>query len=80
MQCGRQMILSISPGETPVNESNHVKKYANMWRMADDFWDNWEQLLHMFQYARSWQGVGGAGGLARLRYASDRKNFLNADR
>ncbi len=39
--CGRSVVLSLSPGETPVKDSAHVKEYANMWRMADDFWDNW---------------------------------------
>lgn len=60
-QCGRPIILSISPGETPVSESEHVSKNANMWRMADDFWDNWKEILHMFDYAKSWEGIGGSG-------------------
>ena len=29
--------------------------------MADDFWDNWEQVLKMFDYAKNWEGVGGPG-------------------
>jgi alpha-galactosidase len=60
-QCGRPVVLSISPGETPVQQADHVKQYANMWRMADDFWDNWRQLLKMFDYAKQWEGVGGPG-------------------
>ncbi len=32
-----------------------------MWRMADDFWDEWIQLLKMFDYAKTWEGVGGPG-------------------
>jgi len=59
--CGRPMVLSISPGETPVAQAAHVQQYANMWRMADDFWDNWEQVLKMFDYAKSWEGTGGPG-------------------
>ena len=58
---GRPMVLSLSPGETPLKEANHATKYSNMWRMADDFWDNWDQLLKMFDYAKSWEGVGGSG-------------------
>ncbi|WP_222431556.1 glycoside hydrolase family 27 protein [Mucilaginibacter achroorhodeus] len=57
----RPMVLSISPGETPVKEANHVKQYANQWRMADDFWDSWKELMNMFNYARNWQGIGGPG-------------------
>ncbi len=59
--CGRPIVLSLSPGETPIKQAEHVKQYANMWRMADDFWDNWEQLLKMFDYAKSWEGIGGPG-------------------
>lgn len=59
--CGRQIVLSLSPGETPLIQSTHVKKYANMWRMADDFWDNWDQLLKMFDYAKRWEGIGTPG-------------------
>jgi hypothetical protein len=29
--------------------------------MADDFWDSWKELLKMFDYAKSWEGVGGPG-------------------
>ncbi len=60
-QCGRPIVLSLSPGETPVAQAAHAVQYANMWRMADDFWDNWEQVLKMFDYAKSWEGVGGPG-------------------
>jgi hypothetical protein len=59
--CGRPMVLSISPGETPLAQQDHVVQHANMWRMADDFWDNWKEILHMFNYAKSWEGSGGPG-------------------
>jgi len=57
-QCGRPMVLSISPGATPVADSSHVKEHANMWRMADDFWDNWKEIIAMMHYAEQWEGVG----------------------
>ncbi len=59
--CGRPIVLSISPGETPLSQKKHVQQHANMWRMADDFWDNWKEILHMFDYAKSWEGTGGPG-------------------
>jgi alpha-galactosidase len=59
--CGRPIVLSISPGETPLTDSVHVGHYANMWRMADDFWDDWKEMLKMFDYAKSWEGRGGPG-------------------
>ena len=59
--CGRPVVLSLSPGETPVKVSAHATQYANLWRMADDFWDNWPMVLKMFTYAKNWEGIGGAG-------------------
>jgi len=59
--CKRPIVLSISPGETPVGAAENVKQNANMWRMADDFWDNWKEIVHMFSYAKAWEGQGGPG-------------------
>ena len=53
--CGRPIVLSLSPGPADVTESWHYKKYANMWRITDDFWDNWETLLYMFDRCEKWQ-------------------------
>ena len=53
--CGRPIVLSLSPGPAVVEESWHYRKYANMWRITDDFWDNWETLLHMFDRCEKWQ-------------------------
>lgn len=52
--CGRPIVLSISPGETPVERVEHVKTHANMWRTVDDFWDNWSQLNYQFQICAKW--------------------------
>lgn len=51
---GREMVLSLSPGAAPVSEAEHLMKYANMWRMTDDFWDDWKLLKKMFDYCREW--------------------------
>ena len=53
-QCGRPMVLSISPGETPIEKVEHVKDHANMWRTVDDFWDNWSQLNYQFGICAKW--------------------------
>ena len=53
--CDRNMILSLSPGPALVEESWHYSQYANMWRITDDFWDNWNALLHMFDRCEKWQ-------------------------
>ena len=60
-QSGRQIVLSLSPGATPVAQAAHATQYSNMWRMADDFWDNWKEILAMMNYAKQWEGVGGPG-------------------
>lgn len=52
--CGRPMVLSLSPGETPIEKMEHVKAHANMWRTVDDFWDNWSQLNYQFQVCAKW--------------------------
>ena len=56
---GRQMVLSISPGPAPISEAEFFEKYAQMWRISDDFWDDWKLLRQQFDYARDWaQFVG----------------------
>lgn len=59
--CGRPVVLSLSPGATPVAQAAHAVKYSNMWRMADDFWDNWKEILQMMKYAKQWEGIGVEG-------------------
>ncbi len=54
-KCGRDIVLSLSPGPALVEESWHYQKYANMWRITDDFWDNWDTLLFMFDRCEKWQ-------------------------
>ncbi|MDE7387109.1 MAG: NPCBM/NEW2 domain-containing protein [Muribaculaceae bacterium] len=51
---GRPIVLSISPGETPVDRVDHVRANANMWRTVDDFWDNWSQLNYQFEVCARW--------------------------
>ena len=53
--CGRPIVLSLSPGPAVIEESWHYEKYANMWRITDDFWDNWDTLLYMFDRCEKWQ-------------------------
>ncbi len=41
---GREMVLSLSPGPTSVDNARTVAAYAEMWRISDDFWDHWGPL------------------------------------
>ena len=54
-KCGRPIVLSLSPGPALVDQAWHYKKYANMWRITDDFWDRWPLLLNMFERCEMWQ-------------------------
>ena len=50
----RPMVLSLSPGETPVIRGDHVREYAQMWRISDDFWDDWKMLEAQFTRLENW--------------------------
>jgi alpha-galactosidase len=39
---GRPIVLSLSPGPTALSNVEEVSRYAEMWRICDDFWDHWE--------------------------------------
>ena len=59
--CGRDIVLSLSPGAAPLDRAWHLKTYANMWRITDDFWDKWELLYAMFERAEKWCIHAGPG-------------------
>jgi alpha-galactosidase len=59
--CSRQMVLSTSPGETPIKNADHVRSHANMWRIIDDFWDNWSQVSEHFSLFEKWIPFMGPG-------------------
>lgn len=52
--CGRPVVLSTSPGKTPVEAAEHVSAHANMWRMVDDVWDQWWYIPHLVEVAEGW--------------------------
>lgn len=52
--CGRDMVLSLSPGPAVISEAFHLSQNANMWRMTGDFWDRWDKLLSMFERCEKW--------------------------
>lgn len=55
LNSGRDMVLSLSPGPAVIEKAWHLEKYANMWRITDDFWDNWDLLKNMFERCEVWQ-------------------------
>jgi alpha-galactosidase len=58
---GREIVLSTSPGPTPLEQAGHIMQNANMWRIVGDFWDNWRQLKNEFAVFEKWAGHGGTG-------------------
>ena len=60
-QSGRKIVLSTSPGETPVANRDHIQSHANMWRIVNDLWDNWKQLKEEFEVCNRWSAHIGDG-------------------
>ena len=60
-KCGRPIVLSLSPGPALIEKAWFYEKHANLWRITDDFWDNWAQLKDMFQRCELWQSHVSAG-------------------
>ncbi|MBQ7934331.1 MAG: glycoside hydrolase family 27 protein, partial [Lachnospiraceae bacterium] len=58
---GRDMVLSLSPGPAIIDQAWYYEKYANMWRITDDFWDDWRLLKDMFRRCEIWQEHVSAG-------------------
>ena len=58
---GRPIVFSTSPGATPLAEGTNIEQEANMWRISDDFWDNWQLLREQFKRLDNWTPYRGAG-------------------
>jgi len=59
--CGRPIVISISPGGDRPESIEFLKNNVNMWRTSNDFWDNWTQLKNQFAILERWTGLGGRG-------------------
>jgi len=61
-RCGRNIVLSLSPGhDTPIAMAGHLKSNTNMWRISNDFWDDWEALKRQFAIIHKWEDHIGPG-------------------
>jgi alpha-galactosidase len=38
---GRPIVLSLSPGPSPIEKADELLQYAHMWRISNDIWDIW---------------------------------------
>ncbi|MFZ0280494.1 MAG: glycoside hydrolase family 27 protein [Bacteroidales bacterium] len=59
--CGRPIVISISPGGDKPETAAFLKNNVNMWRTSNDFWDNWSQLKNQFAILEKWVGLGAPG-------------------
>lgn len=58
---GRPIVLSASPGPVPLKDADHISQNANMWRVANDFWDRWRDLVPQFKRLDRWTPYRSAG-------------------
>jgi alpha-galactosidase len=42
---GRPIVLSLSPGAAPIEKTEEMRKYAELWRISDDVWDLWHSTV-----------------------------------
>jgi alpha-galactosidase len=59
--CGRPIVISISPGGDRPETIEFLKNNVNMFRTSNDFWDNWPQLKNQFSVLERWIGLGITG-------------------
>jgi alpha-galactosidase len=68
---GRPIVLSLSPGPTPLADAADVRTVAQMWRISNDVWDNWtraaggkwspQTVLEQFPLTAAWAPYAGPG-------------------
>jgi alpha-galactosidase len=65
---GRPIALSLSPGPAPIEKTEEMRKYAQMWRVSNDIWDIWHSdveypqgLGDQFPNAIQWAGLSQPG-------------------
>ena len=59
--CGREMVLSLSPGPAQIEHAFHLSQHADLWRLTGDFWDEWDKLREMFAVCARWYTHTGNG-------------------
>jgi len=64
----RAIVLSLSPGEAPMEKTEELRAYSQMWRISDDVWDLWHSsvpypqgLLDQFPRLEKWAKVSQPG-------------------
>lgn len=60
-QCGRKIVFSLSPGDALIGYANEIENKANMYRITNDVWDRWKDILHVFDLFNTWSPFIGNG-------------------
>ncbi len=60
-ESGRAIVFSASPGDTPLEAAEHCVKNLNLWRVSNDFWDEWRLLYKQFGLMKDWNPYMGTG-------------------
>lgn len=70
-QSGRSIVLSLSPGPTPIEDADDAVRSAQLWRISDDMWDLWSKsagappfpqgLRNQFPLVAQWEPYAGPG-------------------
>ncbi len=53
-ESGRDIVISLSPGASPIDEAEFLGEHANMWRISNDVWDSWSLIRKNFDYCTQW--------------------------
>lgn len=83
----RNIVLSLSPGPAHLRDGAFLQQNANMWRLTDDFWDEWPMILDMFERCNSWSPFIRPGNwpdcdmlpLGRIAIRSDERGLSERD-
>ncbi|MGC2300939.1 MAG: glycoside hydrolase family 27 protein [Acidobacteriaceae bacterium] len=52
-QTGRPIVLSLSPGPTPIEAAQDAVHSAQLWRISDDMWDLWSKPIDAPQFPQA---------------------------
>lgn len=71
LQSGRPIVLSLSPGPTPIEDADDAIHSAQLWRISDDMWDVWSKpagaprfpqaLRSQFPLVAQWESYAAPG-------------------
>jgi alpha-galactosidase len=48
------IVLSLSPGKAKIADAQTLSESSEMWRVSNDFWDDWKYVPPMFELLKEW--------------------------